>query len=69
MMTFFEWYSTQPLNASANPLTFALQVWEVATLAERERCARVLEDTATGPLEYDLPAYVLQELAGAIRNP
>ena len=73
-MTFDEWLNTKSPEwiFSRLPRDFLLDVWYAATLAERQRCAKVADDYAKAVnqsrYESTFVESTARELAGLIRK-
>ena len=65
------WKSMEPSYGYNDVFESACDAWNAATLAERERCAKLCSDESTryALWEVDRVARILQECADAIRNP
>lgn len=47
-MTFYQWFSGDPVLWKLDRDVLAQEAWEAATVAERERCAKVCEEEHVG---------------------
>ena len=66
-MDFYDWWAISYFDEDRWPAAQA--AWEAATLAERERCAKIVDIWAQGCLSGDLAVDVIDGVADAIRNP
>lgn len=66
MKTFHEWFVDQPVGASRR-MDFSQQVWEAATLAERERVLSLVESMYDRNTNLDWND-ALEEVSFALRD-